>query len=601
MTPDIPPPNNAGFTPELEQNADAFPHAQQRKRYLSGVWILPIIAALIAGYLGLRSYMEHGPDVTISFKSAEGLSTGQTQVKYKAVTLGTVKNIELKPDLSGVVVRITTTANARDLLTDHARFWIMRPQLNAANISDIQSLVSGTYIQVEPGAPGGNRKTQFTGMDQAPASRSDQPGQVYELNAARLGPITVGSPIYFRDIVVGQVSGYDIGDGFGPLKVTIFVRDPYAKLVRHDTRFWNVSGINVKVSGGIHIEFQSLQSIFAGGIAFDTPVSAEAEPQAEANASYTLFDTRQSAMLADGAGFNCVTYFRNPVKDLAPGSPVQIYGIYVGDVTDVKLVFDPQQDQSRIRVAFSINPNIAFGTVAGDADNVSRIMHDLVQKGMRANLQSSDIVLGHDVLSLQFTPKSEAADTAMEGDALVVPGTAGGSIAEAIGDMASKLNQIPFDQIGEHLNHLMASADQNFGGSEMKQAVHDLADTLANAKQVSQSASQNLAPAMKRLPEISNQLQSAVTRANDFMGSINAGYGEDSDFHRGVKRVMDEVNDAARSIRLLADYLDRHPEALLNGKSDPKSMEPVNNNKGNSTPPNLPSNIDAPVSTGSKP
>ncbi len=157
----------------------------------------------------------------------------------------------------------------------------------------------------------------------------------------------------------------------------------------------------------------------------------------------------------------------------------------------------------------------------------------------------------------------------MEGTALVVPGAAGGigNVADAISDVAGKLNQIPFAEIGEHLNHLLASADKTFGGDEMKKAMHDLADTLANADKVSKSASDNLTPALQKLPDISNQLQGAIAHANEFMSSVNAGYGDDSDFHRSVKRVMDEVNDAARSIRLLADFLDRHPEALLSGKS----------------------------------
>jgi paraquat-inducible protein B len=196
-------------------------------------------------------------------------------------------------------------------------------------------------------------------------------------------------------------------------------------------------------------------------------------------------------------------------------------------------------------------------------------MHDLVQKGLHATLESSDLLIGHDVIALEYAPEKEPAPVEMEEDALLIPGSGGGmgNIANALGTVAGKLNQIPFDEIGNHLNHLLASADNNFGGPEMKKAVHDLAETLANAQKVSESANQNLTPALQKLPDISNQLQNAVAQANAFMSSVNTGYGEDSDFHRNVKRVVDEVNDAARSIRLLADYLDRHPEALLAGKS----------------------------------
>ena len=552
------------------EDDEDFPPAKERRRWFSGIWILPVVAALIAGYLAVRSYSEHGPDVRITFKSGEGLSVGQTQIKYKSVTLGTVQRIDLAPDSSGIVVTATTTASARSFLTDHARFWVVRPQLNAANISDFQLLVSGTYIQLEPGKAGDKKQTSFTGLEQPPETRSDEPGRVYLLKAEKLGPISVGSAVYYRDINAGQVLSYDIGDGFGPVMISIFVRDPYAKFVHNDSRFWDASGLNVKLAGGLHLEFQSLQALLAGGITFYTPQDSHDQPQADAKTIFPIYDTRQAAEMADGKRFSCVSYFQANIKDLAPGSPVQIYGVYVGEVTGTKLIFDRQQNQSRIRVAFDIKPDRAFGPDAGDNDEIKKIMRDLLQKGMHATLESSDLVAGHEVLSLEFAPKSQPAEIAMEENALVVPSAAGGDIAGAISDIAGKLNQIPFDEIGDHLNHLLASADQIFGGEEMKQSMHDLAATLANAAKISRTAEENLTPALKKLPDVSNQLQSAIAHANAFMGSVDAGYGENSDFHRGVKRVMDEVNDAARSIRLLADYLDRHPEALLSGKTDPE-------------------------------
>jgi paraquat-inducible protein B len=547
---------------------DNFPDAVERRRRFSGIWILPIVAALVAFYLAGKSWVEHGPSIAITFKSAEGLSVGQTQIKYKAVTLGTVTSIELTPDHSGVVVHAATTASARDFLTDHARFWVVRPQLNASNISDIQLLVSGTYIQVEPGDPGGTRASSFTGLEQAPDMRSDEPGRVFLLKADKLGALGVGSPVYFRDITVGQVLSYDIGDGFGPITMSIFVRDPYAEYVHGDSRFWNASGLTVKLTGGLHLEFQSLQALLSGGISFFTPAASAEQPEAEARTIFPLYDTRQAADMADGRRFSCVSYFETNIKDLAAGSPVQIYGVYVGEVTSVKLVFDPQQNHSRIRVAFDLKPELAFGPAAGDDANTGKIMRDLVQKGMRATLESSDLVAGHELIALAFAPKSQPAESTVEDGALVVPGAIGGDIAGAVSDIAAKLGQIPFDQIGDHLDHLLAAADQTLGGPEMKQAMHDLADTLANAAKITRAADDNLVPALKKLPDISTQLQGAIAHANQFMSSVNSGYGENSDFHRGVKRVMDEVDDAARSIRLLADYLDRHPEALLSGKSE---------------------------------
>ncbi|MGE3623551.1 MAG: intermembrane transport protein PqiB [Bdellovibrionales bacterium] len=568
LPPELPPELPSPDIPENPPETSG--RAMIRRRYFSAVWVIPIIAAVIAGYLAVRSYMQQGPAFTITFKSGEGLSVGQTQIKYKAVTLGTVEDITLAPDRRGIVVHARMKGSARALLTDHARFWIVRPAFNTTNIPDIQLLVTGTYIQLDPGAPGGTRETEFTGLYQPPVVQPDDgAGKVFNLTAERLGPVGRGSPVYFRDIHVGEVLSYDIGDGYGPMKLGILVREPYTRFVRAGSRFWNASGFTVKLAGGLHIEFQSLKSVFAGGIAFMMPPGDPDAPPASANSTFPLYDNRKAAELADGNVVPCVTNFETPIKDLAPGSPVQIYGMPVGEVTDVRLLVDPAQGKPKVRVAFNIQPDLAFGARPGDDTGATQILRHLVEKGMRVKLASSDLIGGQQVLSLQFVPQSSAGGVTMEGNSIVLPGAGGGfdNIAGALGDVAEKLNRIPLDDIGRHLNHLLASADKNFGGREMEQAMRSLSATLANAEDVSRKARENLSPALERLPEISVQLQQAVRHANEFLASIDTGYGNGSDFQRNIKRVMDEVNDATRSIRLLADYLERHPEAIVQGKS----------------------------------
>ncbi len=560
----IPPP------PELPPTEPHSVAAKERRHTVSAAWIIPVVAALIAGYLGVRSYVQHGPTITISFNSAEGLSAGQTAVKYKYVTLGTVEKVTLNEDMRGVQARVRMNADTDALLTDHARFWVEKPRLGSTNLSDI---VSGTYIEVDPGAPDGEAQTEFTGLENQPSLPADEPGTSYTLSATRLGAVSEESPVYYRDINVGKVLGYDVGDGLGPITVQVFVRAPYDKFVKSSTHFWDASGLSVKLGGGgVHLEMHSLQSVLGGGIEFETPKEGLKQPQADTKTSFTLYEDHK---LADAAGYSkrlpCVTYLKNPVKDLAVGSPVQIFGIDVGDVTNVKLVYDPQKQGPQVRVAFEIEPDRAFG--ADPSTDAESIIHQLVANGMRVKMGSSDLIMGQEVLSLEFAPKTQQAenakeDTVKEGDAIVLPGQGGDidNLANALGDVAAKLDQIPFDQIGQHLNHLLATADS----ADMNRAVHSLAATLDNAKEISQQAKQNLTPALQRLPDISAQLQTAVTQANAFMASVNKGYGQDSDFQRDTKRTLDEANEAARSIRLLADYLEKHPEALIQGKTPDK-------------------------------
>ncbi|MDP9128698.1 MAG: MlaD family protein, partial [Pseudomonadota bacterium] len=439
-----------------------------------------------------------------------------------------------------------------------------------SNIAGLATLVSGSYIQIEPGDADNAKETHFAGLEAPPAIQSDEAGTQYVLKAEKLGSVSPGTPVYYRDIIVGQVLGYSLGDGFSPITVDVFVRTPFDSFVKSATRFWNASGLTIKMGGGgLHAELLSLQSVLEGGIAFYTPSDMKDAVPAPALSTFQLFESRKTAELDDPRQpVNYVTYFKNTIKDLAPGSPVQIFGIRVGVVTDVKLVLDSQKGDARVRVAFNVQPDKAFGLTnsTGDAAQIAR---QFVQNGMRVRLEASDLFIGQEVLSLEFVPGAEKAEVATENEALVLPGQAGGMdhLTEAVGDIAGKLNQIPFEEIGAHLNHLMSAADRAFGGPELQQAIHSLAVTLANAEDISKTAKTSLAPALQKLPGISAQLQDAVRQANAFMASVNSGYGDESDFQHNAQRVMNEVNDAARSIRLLADFLERHPEALIKGKS----------------------------------
>lgn len=545
--------------------------ADVKRRRFSAIWVIPLVAGMVAGYLAVRSYHEHGHVISINFRTGEGLTPGQTPVKYKAVTLGVVEDVSLTDDMKHVTAHVRMSTAADPLLNDQSRFWVVKPRINTTNISDLETLVSGTYIAVSPGEPGGVSQDHFTGLEEPPALQADGKGSIFVVKTDALGSIRAGSPVYYRDIDVGQVLNYDLGDGYGPITLNLFVHAPYDRYVKPNSHFWNASGLTVKVgAGGLKIELQSLQSILAGGIAFDTPPDAHEAQSADDKAVFELYQNRATA---DAAIYDkrvsYASYFQSSIKDLAPGSPVQIFGIQVGSVTDIKLVFDKNQNDAKVRVAFDVQPQRAFGTKASDAGlDPVEITRQLVDKGMRVKLESSNLIAGQEVLALEFVPKTEPADIAREGDAIILPGVTGGfdNLTDALGDVAGKLNQIPFDSIGKNLSHLIGSADQTFAGPEMKQAMHSLAVTLANAEDLSRKANDNLTPALQRLPDISAQLQSAVTHANEFMASMDNGYGANSDFSRSAKRVMDEVNDAARSIRLLADFLDRHPEALVRGK-----------------------------------
>ncbi|HEX3345660.1 MAG TPA: MlaD family protein, partial [Polyangiaceae bacterium] len=316
-------------------------------------------------------------------------------------------------------------------------------------------------------------------------------------------------------------------------------------LVHEQTRFWNASGLSVTTGPeGVRIELESIQTLLSGGIAFETP-EAPSDPAGES----TRFELYDDKAAADNAFYRenipYVTYFKTSVQGLSRGSPVQISGVQVGNVTDVKLVYDPGNGGMIARVGFDLQPERVLARSGTNDANVSAdVRRAFSDRTMRVTLESSNFVTGAKDLAIEYTKDKAVADLPKEGDALVLPSQGGGidTLTSSLADVATKLDRVPFEQIGDHANAVLASMQHLVAGIDT-----------------------NAMPALQQLPGIADQLSLMAKNANGTLGA--SGYGPNSEFQHNMERLMREVNDAARSFRVLADYLDRHPESLLRGRA----------------------------------
>jgi len=352
----------------------------------------------------------------------------------------------------------------------------------------------------------------------------------------------------------------------------IFVRAPYDRHVLPETRFWNSSGIRVETGAeGLRIELQSLKSLLSGGIAFRSPPTVESDTPSKPDTVFPLYPDEARAQIGfHGRGIPYVSYFRSSIRGLTPGSEVHMFGKQLGAVTAVDLVRDPRPDHSpelAVRVAFELEPELALG--ASDRQAVQpEGMRALVRDQLRVVLESSSFLTGQKELSLEYAPGSKAPLLTKEGEALVLPGEAQDfqALSVSLSQIADKVNAIPFEAIGEHANQALASLDRTLGNPELERAIGSLDATLKEAGQLAREARADLGPALARLPRISEKLEQAVDQAQAAFGQ--AGYGSDSTTQRNLERMMSQVGDAARSIRLLADYLTRHPESVVSGRKE---------------------------------
>ncbi len=529
----------------MTDNAPIAVKKTPRDRGFSPIWIIPIVALLIGLYLVYKVVDEKGPTITISFETATGIEAGKTVVKFKDVEVGEVTAVDIDPDLSGVTVTVSMVRNTIPYINDKTRFWVVRPQISAGNISGLGTLLSGNYIGMDPSTEGAATKA-FTGLEQPPVIEFDEAGRKFTLRTKQLGGLNSGSPIYFRQIDVGRMVQYKSLDN-GDIELEIFVKSPYEKHINAATRFWNAGGFDITLSAeGLEIKTQSLVSIIGGGIAFDTVqgIGEDAsKPAAEGEIFHLYASHTASRKKSYTEKHKVLFYFDDPVRGLLPGAPVELRGYKVGEVVDVSLEFDRETDSFKIPVLAEIEP----GRVKiGSDSNFQGTMEHLVEKGMRASLQSGNIVFGKLLINLDFHPDAASAKADFSGPYPILP-TIRGTIGAIMADARALIDELR--QASETLNRFLSS-------KAFEDSVDDLAATVAHIKNITAHLDETTAP----------QITTLLSSAEATLQEAQAMFDANSTTRTEINKMLLELAEAARSIRLLADYLEQHPESLIKGK-----------------------------------
>jgi paraquat-inducible protein B len=368
------------------------------------------------------------------------------------------------------------------------------------------------------------------------------------------------------------VLGWDIADMAEYVTIHAFVRAPYDTYVHDDTRFWNASGLSIKLAGtGIDVQVESLRALILGGIAFDNPPSENhVELASLENHVFPLFADRDIAQAASYTRkIPVISYFPGSVSGLGPGSPVTMHGLVVGHVTDVRLAYDRAKDKVVAPVRFEVEPERVVGVGVRVFKTSTQAVDALLKKGLRATVQSASLITGQQQVALDFIHDAPPVQVTMEDGNFVLPTAPGGGFSglqASANDLLDKVNTIPFDQIGKNLDGILKSVNDLASGPQMQKALTQLAGTIAVVEQVTKHVDAGAAPALKQLPEMASQLQKTVTNANKLLLSVDSGYGDNTRFNRNLERLLAQLNDAVGSIRSLADLLARHPEALIKGR-----------------------------------
>jgi paraquat-inducible protein B len=543
-----------------------------RRLRISLIWAIPLVTMFVAAWLAWDTLSKRGQQITIRFDTAAGLQANQSRIRSRDVELGVVEKVVLGPNQRYVVVTARMVRDASPLLTDKAQFWVVKPRFFAGSLTGLETLVSGSYIQLEPGGDGGKPTTEFVGLEDPPVLRSSVPGHTFRLKSPRIGSLNPGSPILFRDLIVGEVLGWDVGEMAKEVTIQAFVRAPYDRYVHDRSVFWNASGASVQLGGnGLKLELESLRALVLGGVAFDTSDKALASPVADQNREFVLHADRQAAETADfDRSLRFLSYFKGSVAGLDAGATVTLHGLRIGAVTDVTLDYDATADAVKVAVRYGIEPGRIAGLDLPTDRDLDERMAGLVRRGLRVRLESASLVTGSKQLAIDVVPGAPEAVLSKQGDAFVLPTVNDGQtdIATAAGELMGRLRTIPFEQIGENLNQMLAGANGTINDPNLRHAIAALHETLTSTQTLMANVNKNADPLLKRLPKIAADLEGMVKHANQLVGSLDDNNNPGSRFGRDLNRTLGQLSDAARSVRMLADMLSRHPEALVRGRSD---------------------------------
>lgn len=539
-------------------------HVTRRGRWSASlIWLVPIVAALIGVGMVIRSWSAEGPVIEISFLTAEGLEAGKTPVKYKDVVIGLVDTIRLAPDRSRVVASVSLDKDAAGFATADSRFWVVRPRLGMSGVSGIGTLLSGAYIGADQGSSRTAQK-RFAGLERPPAVIYGSPGRRFTLRAADIGSLDVGSPVYYRRIQVGRVASYELEQDGKQMRVEVFVDAPYDRFVTASSRFWNASGVDLNLdASGLKLNTQSLATVVAGGVAFQAlPGPQEAAPAPE-GAEFALFEDEQAAMAPpDGEPEYLQMRFEQSLRGLNVGAPLDFRGIVVGKVVSITLDYDLGKQSFLQIVGVAIYPR-RFDRAAekfaqlgqGVSDPTTRLANFIkpqIARGLRAQVRTGNLLTGQLYVALDFVHGAPAAafdEKARPVELPTVPGSFD-RLQEQMGSIAEKLDKIPFESIGRRLDSTVAQLDEAL-------------------RQVNGST----------LPHLNATLSGARGLFGDAQQAVNAG----SPLQQNLAQTLAEIQRAARSLRVLTDYLGVHPESLLRGKraDPPARASPGPEAKGN--------------------
>ena len=599
-------------------NPDELPFAQVNpKARFSLIWIIPLTAALIGGWLIFKFYNERGTIISITFDEAAGIEEKKTPIRYKDVVVGKVRKLGLTEDLKKVRVTAEIYPEMADNLGSNTRFWVKKPRITLQGVSGLDTLLSGVYIGLDPGAKS-EPLDSYLGLSTAPFITNDAKGTRIAMRTENLGSLDIGSPVYYNKINVGEVTSYRLNSDTESIDVFIYVHEPYDELIKSNTRFWNASGIEVDISAtGITTRMESMTSLLIGGMAFETPKDGVSK-EIDGETAFTLYDSYKVAQ-ENTELYNKLfytMYFDDSLHGLTEDSNIEYSGVKVGEVEQITL--ENIEGSNTIRAVVKVSLRIDEFSTKANAKEAEAKLQTLVEKGLQAQLVTDSLLTGSQYISLNIPPTRLLTGERGRNEFVLMPTSI--NDASRFPTIAAQTTLLNFDatEISEGLKETLASVKSLVESNDIKKTLSGLASTTENLNRITseldkegfsgelvqtiasakktteyinrlmldaQKAVNTISSATDKLQKnagktlqtfnnVSNKLEQNAAKTmlsiNRTSSTLDAGLkstlSEDSALQHRLQVLINELTEASKSFSVLADTLQRKPDSLIFGK-----------------------------------
>lgn len=531
----------------------------QKVKNWSPVWIFPIVTALIGAWVLFYHYSHQGPQVSLITTNAEGIEGGKTTIKSRSVDVGIVESATLTDDLTHVEIKARLNSGMEKLLHKDSVFWVVKPQVGREGISGLGTLLSGAYIELQPGNKG-SKLENYQLLDSPPLAPPDAKGIRVILDSKKAGQLSPGDPVLFRGYRVGSVETSTFDAQKRTISYQLFINAPNDRLVTSNVRFWKDSGIAVDLtSAGMRVEMGSLSTLFGGGVSFDVPEGLEqGEPVAQQSA-FNLYDDQKSiqdSLYTDHIDY--LMFFKDSIRGLQPGAPLEFRGIRLGTVSKVPF-FSPNMRQVfnndyRIPVLVRIEPERLKAQLGEDTD-VGAHLEQLLKRGLRGSLKTGNLVTGALYVDLDFYPKEPPITGVREFNGYqIIPTVSGGlaQIQQRLMEALDKINNLPLNPMIEQATNTL---------SESQRTMKHLQTTLDNMNKITSSQS------MQDLPA---DMQNTLRELNRSMQGFQPG----SAAYNKMVADMQRLDQVLRELQPVLKTLNDKSNALVFEAKDKKDPEP---------------------------